>query len=111
MRKNISDDFPMSNPSANNVLAIPGSDGHVISQGNWILTTQGIGDIDATIQSLNIDSNEKQKLIEFISGEVDYLDDMTLFSAARVYLFNTLSPIFNIESRPERRYCKYFFTQ
>ena len=46
MRKNISDDFPMSNPSANNVLAIPGSDGHVISQGNWILTTQGIGDID-----------------------------------------------------------------
>ena len=88
MRKNISDDFPMSNPSANNVLAIPGSDGHVISQGNWILTTQGIGDIETTIESLNIDSNEKQKLIEFISGEVDYLDDMTLFQQHE-YIYST----------------------
>ncbi len=88
MRKNISDDFPMSNPSANNVLAIPGSDGHVISQGNWILTTQGIGDIEATIESLNIDSNEKQKLIEFISGELDYLDDMTLFQQHE-YIYST----------------------
>ena len=42
MRKNISDDFPMSNPLADNVLAIPGPDGHVISEGNWMLTAQGL---------------------------------------------------------------------
>ena len=78
MRKNISDDFPMSNSLADNVLAIPGTDGHVISEGNWILTAQGIGDIDVTIQSLNLDSEEKQKLIQFFSGDADYLDDLTL---------------------------------
>jgi len=88
MRKNISDDFPMSNSLADNVLAIPGADGHVISEGNWILTAQGIGDIDATIQSLNIDSEEKQKLIRFFSGEVDYLDDLTLFQKHE-YIYST----------------------
>ena len=88
MRKNISDDFPMSNPLADNVLAIPGPDGHVISEGNWMLTAQGIGDIEATIQSLNLDSNEKKKLIQFISGEVDYLDDLTLLQKHE-YIYST----------------------
>ena len=88
MRKNISDDFPMSNSLADNVLAIPGADGHVISEGNWILTAQGIGDIDSTIQSLNLDSAEKQKLIRFFSGEVDYLDDLTLFQKHE-YIYST----------------------
>ena len=88
MRKNISDDFPMSNSLADNVLAIPGADGHVISEGNWILTAQGIGDIDATIQSLNLDSEEKQKLIQFFSGDADYLDDLTLLQKHE-YIYST----------------------
>lgn len=78
MAANIDDNYPLSNPSANNALAIPGPDGHVITKGNWVDTMQGVGDIKSTIESLPLAESEQQKLIQFLGGKHDYLDDLSL---------------------------------
>ena len=78
MAANIDDNYPLSNPSANNALAIPGPDGHVITKGNWVYTMQGVGDIKSTIESLPLAESEQQKLIQFLGGKHDYLDDLSL---------------------------------
>ena len=79
MRDNINDDhFSLSNPESNNALALPGPNGHVTVKANWTFLYQGEGDIETAIKSLPLPVIEQEKLIEFLSGERDYLDDLSL---------------------------------
>ena len=79
MRDNINDDqYALANPESNHALALPGPNGHVTVKANWILLYQGEGDIETAIQSLPLPVIEQEKLIEFLSGERDYLDDLSL---------------------------------
>ena len=79
MRNNINDDhYVLANPAANHALALPGSNGHVTVKANWIQLYLGEGDIKAAIQALPLPVTEQKKLIEFLSGERDYLNDLSL---------------------------------
>ena len=79
MRDNINDDqYALANPESNHALALPGPNGHVTVKANWIFLYQGEGDIETAIQSLPLPVIEQEKLIEFLSGERDYLDDLSL---------------------------------
>ena len=79
MRDNINDDeYTLANPAANHALALPGSNGHVTVKANWIQLYLGEGDIETAIQALPLPVAEQKKLIEFLSGERDYLDDLSL---------------------------------
>ena len=79
MRDNINDDqYALANPASNNALALPGPNGHVTVKANWTLLFLGEGDIETAIKSLPLPVIEQEKLIEFLSGERDYLDDLSL---------------------------------
>ena len=79
MRNNINDDhYALANPESNHALALPGPNGHVTVKANWIFLYQGEGDIETAIKSLPLPVIEQEKLIEFLSGERDYLDDLSL---------------------------------
>ena len=79
MRNNINDDhYVLANPAANHALALPGSNGHVTVKANWIQLYLGEGDIETAIQALPLPVTEQKKLIEFLSGERDYLNDLSL---------------------------------
>ena len=79
MRDNINDDqYALANPASNHALALPGPNGHVTVKANWTLLFLGEGDIETAIKSLPLPVIEQEKLIEFLSGERDYLDDLSL---------------------------------
>ena len=78
MRNNESEGFDSLGKPAQSALAIPGPNGHVTVKANWISLYQGEGDIETAIKSLPLPVIEQDKLIEFLSGERDYLDDLSL---------------------------------
>jgi len=68
----------MLNTSAESMLALPAPGGHVKIRGQWNQLMLGIGDYESAVRGLNIQTSEQDKLIELISGDVDYLDDLSL---------------------------------
>ncbi len=59
-------------------MAVPGPDGHVAVGGQWLLLMQGQGDYVSAIRQLPIPKTEQDKLISLVSGEQDYLADLSL---------------------------------
>ncbi len=68
----------MLNPTADSMLAYPGPDGHVKVSGPWIKMMLGVGDYESAVRALPLPDSEQNKLIELISGDVDYLEDLSL---------------------------------
>ena len=64
--------------TADSLMALPGPNGHVKVRGQWIKMMLGVGDYEAAVRDLPLPGSERDKLIELISGEVDYLDDLSL---------------------------------
>lgn len=77
MKANMND-FALLDSSADSVLALPGPDGHVKVSGNWTQLMLGIGDYQSAIRALPLQSSEQDKLIELLSGDRDYLEDLSL---------------------------------
>ncbi len=64
--------------TADSLMALPGPNGHVKVRGQWIKMMLGVGDYEAAVRDLPLPGSEHDKLIELISGEVDYLEDLSL---------------------------------
>ncbi len=77
MRSNMCD-FGFLGANAASVLALPGPDGHVTVRGQWSLLMLGIGDVESAVRDLPLPASEQDLLIELLSGERDYLDDLTV---------------------------------
>lgn len=60
------------------MLALPGPDGHVKVRGKWTQLMLGIGDYETAVRALPLPASEQDKLIELISGDRDYLEDLSL---------------------------------
>ena len=71
-------DNEMLSTTADSMLAFPGPDGHVKVRGPWIKMMLGIGDYESAVRALPLPNSEQDKLIELISGDVDYLEDLSL---------------------------------
>ena len=71
-------DIGFLSPMADSVLAVPGPDGHVKVRGEWIKLMLGIGDYESAVRALPLPAAEQDKLIELISGDRDYLEDLSL---------------------------------
>ncbi len=67
----------MLGTTAENMLALPGPDGHVKVRGQWSQLMLGVGDYESAVRALPLADSEQDKLIELISGDVDYLKDLT----------------------------------
>ena len=72
------DESAMLSTTADSMLAYPGPDGHVKVRGQWIKMMLGVGDYESAVRELPLPGSEQDKLIELISGDVDYLDDLSL---------------------------------
>jgi len=68
----------MLSPTADTMLAYPGPDGHVKVRGQWTRMMLGVGDYESAVRELPMPASEQDKLIELISGDVDYLEDLSL---------------------------------
>lgn len=64
--------------TADSMLALPGPDGHVKVRGNWMKLMLGIGDYESAVRALPLPAMEQNKLIELFSGDIDYLEDLSL---------------------------------
>lgn len=64
--------------TTDSLIALPGPNGHVKVRGQWIKMMLGVGDYQSAIRALPVARREQDKLIELISGKVDYLDDLSL---------------------------------
>jgi spermidine dehydrogenase len=78
MQANTADDFAMANVAADNLLALPGEDGHEAVGDNWFLAMNGQGDYVRTVRALPIPASEQEKLIALFGGDRDYLDGFSL---------------------------------
>lgn len=63
---------------SDSVLALRSADGHVSVAGKWNEFMLGIGDYEPAIRALPLAIPEQDKLIEFLSGDRDYLNDLSL---------------------------------
>ncbi len=77
MQSNMND-FGFLSATAESVLALPGPDGHVKVRGKWIQLMLGIGDYESAVRALPLPASEQDKLIELLSGDRDYLEDLSL---------------------------------
>jgi len=77
MKSNMND-FGFLSATAESVLALPGPDGHVKVRGKWIQLMLGIGDYETAVRELPLPASEQDILIELLSGDRDYLDDLSL---------------------------------
>ena len=59
-------------------MAMPSPDGHVTINGHWQIMMQGKGNYQQAVRQLPIPAAEQDKLIAFIGGDRDYLDDLSL---------------------------------
>jgi len=71
-------EFEFLDPGADSMLALPGPDGHVKVRGKWIQLMLGVGDYETAVRALPLPASEQDKLIELISGDRDYLEDLSL---------------------------------
>ena len=80
MDVNTPEDFGLAgNFDANNGMMVPGPDGHVMTNGNWMKMVFGEAGYERAIHTLPIPETEQDKLIVFFSGDRDYLDDLSVF--------------------------------
>ena len=77
MAENIGD-FGTLNSMQGELLALPAGRGHVAVPGRWMALMLGVGDYTSAVRALPLYSTEKDKLIEFFGGEVNYLEPMKL---------------------------------
>ena len=77
MQSNMND-FGFLSATAESVLALPGPDGHVKVRGQWIQLMLGIGDYETAVRDLPLPASEQDILIELLSGDRDYLEDLSL---------------------------------
>ncbi|MEM8496535.1 MAG: NAD(P)-binding protein [Pseudomonadota bacterium] len=63
---------------ADNGVALPSHDGHVVLNGNWAKYFHGAEGYAKAIQDLPLPKEEIDKLSAFLGGEKDYLDDLSL---------------------------------
>lgn len=71
-------DFEFLDSSAVTMLALHGPHGHVKVRGKWIQLMLGVGDYETAVRALPLPATEQDKLIELISGDRDYLKDLSL---------------------------------
>ncbi len=71
-------DVALLSTTADSVLALPGPEGHVKVRGQWIQLMLGIGDYESAVRALPLPASEQDKLIELLSGDRDYLEDLSL---------------------------------
>jgi spermidine dehydrogenase len=72
------DDIALLSTTADSMLALPGTDGHVKVRGKWIQLMFGIGDYETAVRALPLPASEQDKLIELLGGDRDYLEDLSL---------------------------------
>jgi hypothetical protein len=75
-----SEKVALLSPTDNSVLAYPGLDGqadHVKVRGKWSQLMLGVGDYESAVRALPPAASEQDKLIEFFSGDRDYLNDLS----------------------------------
>jgi len=77
MRSNMSDSAFLGS-SATSMYAFPGPKGHVKVSGPWVEMMLGIGDYESAVRDLPLPSSDQDLLIELLSGDVDYLEDLSL---------------------------------
>jgi spermidine dehydrogenase len=77
LASNMTNEALMS-PGSDSMMALPGPNGHIKVRGQWIKLMMGIGDYESAVRALPLPATEQDKLIELISGEVDYLDGLSL---------------------------------
>jgi spermidine dehydrogenase len=77
MKANL-EDVALLSTTADSMLALPGPEGHVKVRGKWIQLMLGIGDYESAVRALPLPASEQDKLIELLSGDRDYLDDLSL---------------------------------
>jgi spermidine dehydrogenase len=79
MARLTSDDFALvGNTEANNGISMPGPDGHVTVAGNWNAALFGGQGYAESVKALPLPDTQKRRLIEFLGGERDFLDDLSL---------------------------------
>ncbi len=74
----ISASITLLSASDDNLLAFPGPKGHVKVRGKWSQLMLGLGDYESAVRALPLAATEQGKLVELLSGERDYLDDLSL---------------------------------
>jgi spermidine dehydrogenase len=72
------DELGILSSDTGSVLALPGPDGYVCVVGKWTEFMLGIGDYEPAVRALPLPASEQDKLIEFFSGDRDYLNDLSL---------------------------------
>jgi hypothetical protein len=77
MQSNMNDS-PFLGSSATSMYAFPGPDGHAKVSGPWVEMMLGIGDYESAVRDLPLPLSEQDVLIELLSGDVDYLEDLSL---------------------------------
>ena len=63
---------------ADNGVALPGPDGHIIVGGNWNTTLFGGEGYEETVRALPLPESEQDTLIALFGGTRDFLDDLSL---------------------------------
>jgi spermidine dehydrogenase len=76
MQKNM-DEYGLMSAQVETLLSLPGANGHVSVRGTWPGLMFGIGDFESAVRALPLPESEKDKLTEFIRGEIDYLKDLS----------------------------------
>ncbi|WOJ98193.1 NAD(P)-binding protein [Congregibacter brevis] len=71
-------EFDFLGADADSMFALPGPDGHVKVRGSWIRLMLGIGDYPSAIRALPLPVSEQDRVIELISGDRDYLEELSL---------------------------------
>jgi len=66
------------NLDAENGVALPGADGHVIAGGNWNAVMFGGEGYEETVRALPIPTGQQDILIDFFGGKRDFLDGQSL---------------------------------
>jgi spermidine dehydrogenase len=77
MQSNMND-FGFLSATAESMLALPGPEGHVKVRGKWNQLMLGIGDYETAVRDLPLPASEQGVLIELLSGDRDYLEDLSL---------------------------------
>ncbi|MAI78346.1 MAG: Tat pathway signal protein [Deltaproteobacteria bacterium] len=69
----------LSDLTADNGISMAGPDGHVTVGGNWTYFMHGKGEYKEAVRALPLSSDQQEKLIAFLGGDHDFLDDLSLF--------------------------------
>ena len=79
MDKNTPNDYVLGgNLSADFGMTVPEPGGHMTISDHWFKFMHGRGDYQQAIRSLPVPEDQQQALIDFVGGEQDYLNDLSL---------------------------------